>query len=91
MLLSEVAVVPVRVAHAARMFRLNLGVWGANRWVVERYGADTIDRMDAQLRALCASLRPAGITWGMRHLLLQRVAEPVRSADDIEPQSVGGN
>ena len=89
--LSEVAVVPVPVAHAARTFRLNLGVWGADRWVVERYGADTIDRMDAQLGALCASLRPAGITWGMRHLLLQRVAEPVRPPDNSEPQAVGGN
>jgi SAM-dependent methyltransferase len=71
--LSEVAVLPVAAAHAARMFRLNLGVWGANRWVVEQYGADTIDRLDVQLGALSASLRPDGITWGMRHLLLERV------------------
>jgi SAM-dependent methyltransferase len=70
--LSEVVVVPVAAAHAARMFRLNLGVWGADGWVVERYGADTIDRLDAQLGALSASTRPTGITWGMRHLLLER-------------------
>jgi len=86
---SKVAVVPV--ARAAGMFRLNLGVWGVDSWVVERYGSDTIDRMDAQLGALCASLRPAGVTWGMRHLLLQRVAEPVRPPDNSEPQAVGGN
>jgi SAM-dependent methyltransferase len=70
--LSELAIVPVPVARAARMFRLNLGVWGADRWVVEHYGAETIDRLDAQLGALCASSRPAGITWAMRHLLLER-------------------
>jgi SAM-dependent methyltransferase len=70
--MSEVAVLPVPVALAARMFRLNLGVGGANPWVVERYGAGTIDRLDMQLGALCASSRPAGITWGMRHLLLER-------------------
>ena len=75
-----VPVIPVAAARAARMFRLNLGVWGANRWVVERYRADTIDRMDARLGALCASSRPASITWGMRHLLLERLAEPARPA-----------
>jgi SAM-dependent methyltransferase len=68
--LSEVADVPVPTALAARMFRLNLGVWGANPWIVERYGAATIDRLDAQLSA---SPRPDGITWGMRHLLLERL------------------
>jgi hypothetical protein len=75
--LSEVAVVPVATAHAARMFRLNLGVWGTDRWIVERYGAGTIARLDAQLGALSTSPRLAGITWGMRHLLLERVAESV--------------
>jgi hypothetical protein len=89
--LSEVAVVPVPIARAARMFRLNLGVWGAGRWVVERYGADTIDRIDVQLGALSASPRPSGITWGMRHLLLERVATPVRPPDTGNPQSVAGH
>jgi SAM-dependent methyltransferase len=89
--LSEVAVVPVPVARAARMFRLNLGVWGANRWVVERYGADAIDRIDAQLGALSGSPRPAGITWGMRHLLVERLKSPVRPPDTGDPQSAGGN
>jgi SAM-dependent methyltransferase len=89
--LSDVAILPVPVAVAARMFRLNLGVWGANRWVVEQYGADTIDRLNAQLGALCASVRPAGITWGMRHLLLERVTGTVRPPDAGTLQSVGGN
>jgi hypothetical protein len=76
--LSEVAVVPVPVAFAPRMFRLNLGVWGTDRWIVDRYGAGAIDSLDAQLGALSASPRPAGMTWGMRHLLLERVSEAVK-------------
>jgi SAM-dependent methyltransferase len=71
---SEVAVLPVPVAQAARMFRLNLGVWGSDPWVAERYGAETVDRLGVQLDALRAAPREAVITWGMRQLVLTRVA-----------------
>jgi hypothetical protein len=78
---SEVTVVPVPVALAARMFRLNLGVWGASSWVVEQYGAVAIHRLDGQLGALSTSARPVGITWGMRQHLLERTPESARPPD----------
>jgi SAM-dependent methyltransferase len=69
---DEVVVHPVPIAQAARMFRLNLGVWGADPWVVARFGAETVARLAAQLDLLCASAAPDGITWGLRHLVIER-------------------
>jgi hypothetical protein len=54
------------------MFRLNLGVWGADPWVVGRFGAGTVARLADQLERLSASPAPAGVTWGLRHLVIER-------------------
>lgn len=81
MRLSEVAVVAAPVGLAARMFGLNLGVWGASRWIVERYGTHTIDRLAETLGALSSSPRLDGITWGMRHLLLERLSDLAKPPD----------
>jgi SAM-dependent methyltransferase len=69
---DEVVVLPVDAAQAARMFRLNLGVWGADPWVADRYGAATVTRLAGQLERLSATSAPAGITWGLRHLVFER-------------------
>jgi trans-aconitate 2-methyltransferase len=59
---------PVPAPEAARMFRLNLSVWGDDPWVAARFGPDTTARLDREL----SQVRHAEITWRMRQVAIRR-------------------
>jgi SAM-dependent methyltransferase len=62
--------VPVGPGAAARMFRLNLAIWGDDPAVDHHRRDGTLDRLAAGLDALAA--RPAGtITWHLRQLAVR--------------------
>jgi len=69
---SEVRVVPVATAAAARMYGMNLAVWRDDPWVLEHHGRDAIDRLAADLDALGSSPATGEITWGLRQVTIAR-------------------
>lgn len=69
---DAVVELPVAVPTAAEMFALNLTVWGADPWVLDTFGASTVERIGAELAELRSSTDPAGITWGLRQVAFER-------------------
>ncbi len=60
---------------AARMFLLNLGTWQHRPFIRDNYSPRTIANIGAELSALVeASSAGSEIEWGMRSLVLERVA-----------------
>ena len=60
---------------AARMFLLNLGTWQHRPFIRDNYSPRTIANIGAELSALVeASSAGSEIEWGMRNLVLERVA-----------------
>jgi trans-aconitate 2-methyltransferase len=70
---DQVVTHPVPARQAARLFRLNLSVWGDDPWVAARFGPDTTARLDHDL----AQVRDEDgeITWRMRQVAIKR-ADP---------------
>jgi trans-aconitate 2-methyltransferase len=67
---DQVATHPVPASRAARLFRLNLSVWGDDPWVAARFGPDTAERLDREL----AQVRDEDgeISWRMRQVAIRR-------------------
>ena len=60
---------------AARMFLLNLRAWQHRSFIREKYSLRTIANIEAELSALVeSSSGGSDIEWGMRNLVLERVA-----------------
>jgi trans-aconitate 2-methyltransferase len=66
---DQVAAHPVPARDAARMFRLNLSVWGDDPWVAARFGAGTTARLDRELAQVGDAER---ITWQLRQVAISR-------------------
>jgi trans-aconitate 2-methyltransferase len=69
---DQVVAHPVAAADAARMFQLNLAVWGGDAWVTEQFGPDAVPRLGHGLSRIAAGDVPAEITWQLRHLAIRR-------------------
>lgn len=69
---SDVRVLTPPADQAARMFGLNLTVWGAGEAAQALVGQAELDRIAAELDALGRGDRAAGITWGMRGIVYER-------------------
>ena len=72
------AVRTLRVSNcdAARMFLLNLRTWQHRSFIRDNYAPRTIANIGAELSALVeASSAGSEIEWGMRNLVLERVAD----------------
>jgi trans-aconitate 2-methyltransferase len=67
---DQVVTHPVPAQQAARLFRLNLSVWGGDPWVAARFGEDTTARLDREL----AQVQHGEITWHLRQVAIQRSA-----------------
>jgi SAM-dependent methyltransferase len=67
-LADQVVVHPVPALDAARLFRLNLAVWGSDPWVAARFGAGTTERLDREL----SRVRDGEITWHLRQVAIRR-------------------
>jgi SAM-dependent methyltransferase len=63
---------PVPAADAARMFRLNLSVWGGDPWVTEQFGQGTAGRLDRELSRIAAGEVRCEITWRLRQAVIRR-------------------
>jgi hypothetical protein len=77
---------PVAVGVAVRMFRLNLGVSAPAVGSLSATGARTIDPLAgplSTLRCVGASPRTDGITWGIRHLLLEMGSDDHRNRKPV--------
>jgi len=68
---SEVRVVPVATADAARMFAMNVVTWRDDPHVREHHEAAHIRRIGTDLEALTLSPATREITWGMRQIVLE--------------------
>jgi hypothetical protein len=69
---DEVVAHPVPAADAARMFRLNLSVWGGDAWVTEQFGQDTVARLDRALSRIAVGEARCEITWRLRQVVIRR-------------------
>jgi len=69
---DEVVAHPVAAADAARMFLLNLSVWGDDPWVSERFGHDAAARLGRELGRIAAGLVRCEITWFLRQVAIRR-------------------
>jgi trans-aconitate 2-methyltransferase len=69
---DQVVAHPVPAADAARMFRLNLAVWGDDAWVTGQFGRGAVPRLSRELARIAAGEVPAGITWQLRHVAIRR-------------------
>ena len=69
---DEVVPHPVPAADAARMFRLNLSVWGGDPWVTEHVGEDVVARLDRDLSLIAAGQARCEITWWLRQMVIRR-------------------
>jgi SAM-dependent methyltransferase len=65
---DQVTAHSVPAPDAARLFRLNLAVWGGDPWVAATFGQDTAARLDREL----AQVRDGEITWRMRQVAVRR-------------------
>lgn len=69
---DEVVTHPVPAADAARMFLLNLSVWGSDAWVTEEFGPGTATRLERELSRIAAGDVRCEITWRLRQLVIRR-------------------
>jgi trans-aconitate 2-methyltransferase len=72
---SEVRVVPVRTADAARMFVMNVVTWRTHDHVREHHSEAEIERLAHDLEALTRSSATGEITWGMRQMVYEPVVQ----------------
>jgi trans-aconitate 2-methyltransferase len=73
---DEVVPLPVPPATAARMFALNLAVWGATPWARKTYGPQAVARIGDGLRAISDGAAAGPITWQMRQVVVRRTGPP---------------
>jgi SAM-dependent methyltransferase len=68
---SDVRVVPVTTADAARMFAMNAATWRDDPHVREHHEAAAIERLGRDLDALTGSPATGEIAWGMRQVVYE--------------------
>jgi|SRR5450755_287771 trans-aconitate 2-methyltransferase len=73
---DRVVSLPVPPAVAARMFYLNLTVWGGAPWVTANYGPKTVARVGEDLLRISAGSAAADITWKMRQIVVRAAPTP---------------
>lgn len=69
---DQVVTHPVPAQDAARLFRLNLAVWGDDPWLAARFGPGTAARLDREL----SLIRDGEVTWRLRQVAISRDAGP---------------
>jgi trans-aconitate 2-methyltransferase len=69
---NRIVTLPVPPAVAARMFHLNLTVWGGSPWIAATYGAAAVARIGDDLRRIASGAAARGITWKMRQVVVRR-------------------
>jgi SAM-dependent methyltransferase len=72
---SEVRVVPVATADAARMFAMNIVTWRDDPHLRAHHAAGDIQRLGRELDALTRSPATGEITWGMRQVVFEPVVQ----------------
>lgn len=77
---SELRVVPVDIAAAARMYWMNLMTWRTDPYVIENHAPADVDRLADGLVRLAASPSEETIAWGLRQVVLERVLSPGAAA-----------
>jgi SAM-dependent methyltransferase len=77
---SELRVVPVDTAAAARMYWMNLMTWRADPYVTENHPPAEVDRLANGLVRLAASPCDEAITWGLRQVVFERRLSPDAAA-----------
>jgi trans-aconitate 2-methyltransferase len=69
---DRVVTLPVPPAVAARMFQLNLTVWGGSPWIAATYGSAAVARIGDDLQRIATGSAAGAITWKMRQLVVRR-------------------
>jgi trans-aconitate 2-methyltransferase len=69
---DRIVTLPVPPAVAARMFHLNLTVWGGSPWIAATYGPAAVARIGDDLRRIASGAAAPGITWKMRQIVVRR-------------------
>ena len=68
---SRVAGATPTMAHAAKMFSMNLANWREDGFVRANHPAEELDRLAADLSDLTASRERGEIQWGLRQIALE--------------------
>lgn len=71
---SEVATLEVSITDAARMFRMNLGLWRSNPFIRANHSDASLDALAADLKNLAGGEHPGGVVWRMRQTAFRRSA-----------------
>jgi trans-aconitate 2-methyltransferase len=76
---DQVVAHPVPAREAARMFRLNLSVWGSDPWAAGRFGGQVLAGLDRELGRIAAGQGDVPeITWHLRQIAIRRDRLPGR-------------
>ncbi len=70
---SEVATLEVSITDAARMFRMNLGVWRSDPFIRANNSDESLDALAAGLDGLAGGERPGAVVWRMRQAAFRRI------------------
>ena len=70
---SQLATLLPASRQVAKMFLMNLRVWGDDPFVREAYGEETLSNLESDLATLAESGSSGEITWGLRQLSYQHV------------------
>jgi SAM-dependent methyltransferase len=79
---SDVRVVPVRTADAARMFAMNVVTWRTHDHVRAHHDPVDIERLGQELEALTRSDATGDIVWGMRQIVIEPADAAVQGGPD---------
>ena len=71
---SDLRLVAVTTADAARMYGMNLANWRDDPHIAQRCTADELDGLAARLVELARDARGSDITWGIRQIAFRRAA-----------------
>jgi SAM-dependent methyltransferase len=70
---SQLATLLPASRQVAKMFLMNLRLWGDDPFVREAYGEETLSNLESDLATLAESGSSGEITWGLRQLSYQHV------------------
>ncbi len=73
---SHLEVLEVPTATAAELFAQNLAVWRADPWIQHTCHPEEIDDLARGIDDLRDSCGENDISWGLRQVLIERLAEP---------------
>jgi trans-aconitate 2-methyltransferase len=72
---DRVVTLAVPPAVAARMFLLNLTVWGGSPWITATYGPEAVARIGRDLERISGGSAAGDITWKMRQIVVRRAPD----------------